>query len=235
MTYNTIAIILSRRPVREADLLVNFFSRDFGRQTGLAVGARKIQGKLASLLEPFREVKLMLAQGREINKIGQVVSLNNFFVQAPAEPLVLEQAQQAAALVERLLPPGQKEPAVYELLKQFLSLNFNSPFQADLFSFFCLKLLDLNGLSAELNQCLRCHQPLKPVNNHFDFLQGGILCPNCRPESAVAKTAPITVEAIKVWRYLRSHSLEKLCQLKISSLLSQELKNLVDNFLIYQT
>lgn len=235
MTYNTVAIILSRRLVREADLLVNFFSRDFGWQAGLAVGARKIQSKLASQLEPFHEVKLMLAQGREINKIGQAVSLNNFFVQVPAEPVVLEQAQRAAALMERLAPPGQKEPAVYELLSQFLSLNFNSPFQEGLFSFFCLKLLDLSGLSAELNHCLRCHQPLKPVINYFDFLQGGILCPPCRPKSFASQTAPITVEAVKVWRYSRSHPLSKLCRLKINPELSRELKNLADNFLIFQT
>lgn len=233
MTFNTTAIILNRRAFKESDLLVTFLSRDFGKMTAMAIGAKKIKSKLAGHLEPLREVKLMVAVGREIHKLGQAVTMNTFGVQRGQTPEAVWQAQRAAGLVEKVSPQWQKETKIYDFLKQFLIFNFQSKFFPNLWSFFSFELLRLAGLAPELQNCLHCHEKISPGKNRFDFLHGGLICSNCAIKTK-EENQPISNEAIKVLRYLQHYSLAKSLALKLNDSLSLEIKNLAENFVNYQ-
>lgn len=233
MTFNTTAIILNRRAFKESDLLVTFLSRDFGKMTAMAIGAKKIKSKLAGHLEPLREVKLMVAAGREIHKLGQAVTVNTFSVQHSQSPEAVWQAQRAAGLVEKVSPQWQKETKIYDFFKHFLSLNFQAIFFPHLFSFFTFELLRLAGLAPELQNCLHCRATISPGKNHFDFLHGGLLCPSCAQKTK-EENRPISNEAIKVLHYLQHYSLAKSLALKLNDNLSLEIKNLAENFVNYQ-
>jgi len=50
--YVTQAVVLNKEPVREADVRYSFFTKRFGKVTGKATSARKINSKLAGHLEP---------------------------------------------------------------------------------------------------------------------------------------------------------------------------------------
>ncbi|MBI5022982.1 MAG: DNA repair protein RecO, partial [Candidatus Magasanikbacteria bacterium] len=208
MTFNTTAIILNRHAFKESDLLVTFLSRDFGKMTALAIGAKKIKSKLAGHLEPLREVKLMVAVGREIHKLGQAVTMNTFGVQSSQTPEAVWQAQKAAVLVEKVSPQWQKETRIYDFFKQFLFLNFQSNFFPNLWYFFTFELLRLAGLSPELQNCLHCHDVISPGKNCFDFQHGGLICSACAIKTK-EQNQPISNEAIKVLRYLQHYSLTK--------------------------
>lgn len=233
MTFNTTAIILNRRAFKEADLLVTFLSRDFGKMTAMAIGAKKIKSKLAGHLEPLREVKLMVAVGREIHKLGQAVTTNTFGVQHSQSPEAVWQAQKAATLVEKVSPQWQKEMKIYDFFKQFLTLNFQTKFFPNLWSFFSFELLRLAGLAPELQSCLHCHEKISPGKNRFDFLHGGLICSYCAIKTK-EENQPISNEAIKVLRYLQHYSLAKSLALKLNNNLSLEIKNLAENFVNYQ-
>lgn len=233
MTFNTTAIILNRRPFKESDLLVTFLSRDFGKMTAVAIGAKKIKSKLAGHLEPLREVKLMVAAGREIHKLGQAVTVNTFSVQRNQSPEAVWQAQKAASLVEKVSPQWQKETKIYDFFKDFLSLNFQTNFFSNLFSFFTFELLRLAGLAPELQNCLHCRAIISPGKNHFDFQHGGLLCSACGQKTKEANQR-VSNEAIKVLRYLQRYSLAKSLALKLNNNLSLEIKNLAENFVNYQ-
>lgn len=233
MTFNTTAIILNRRAFKESDLLVTFLSRDFGKMTAMAIGAKKIKSKLASHLEPLREVKLMIAAGREIHKLGQAMTVNTFSVQSNELPEAVWQAQKAAGLVEKVSPQWQRETKIYDFFKNFLFLNFQSKFSANLWSFFIFELLRLVGLAPELQNCLHCRAVISPGENCFDFQHGGLLCSACGQKTKEANQR-VSNEAIKVLRYLRHYSLAKSLTLKLNNNLSLEIKNLAENFVNYQ-
>lgn len=236
MTYTTIAIILGRRDFREADLRVTLLSRDFGKIEAVAIGAKKIQSKLAGQLEPLREVKVMIARGRDIDKIGQVMTMNNFGIQDIREPELVWQAQKAADLISHLVAAGQKENKLYDLFKKFLILNFQPSFNKNLSYFFIFQLLTQGGYGPEMGVCLNCRQIIMPGKNQFDFLAGGLICGDCsgRRPNQKEDSRPISNEAIKIWRYALRHDLSQSQSLRIPVKLSQELKSLVKNFLAYQ-
>lgn len=233
MTYTTTAIILQRRPFREADLWVTFFSQELGKLEAAAIGAKKIQSKLAGQLEPLQEVKVMLAKGRDFDKVGQAVLLNNFGIQTIDRPEPIWQAQQAVALVERFVRVGQKEKGLYSFLRDFLALNFGKRFVKNLFYAFIFRLFDLVGFAPELEKCLRCRQVIAPGQNYFSFSGGGLICSACLSHQQKEKPLVISNEAIKAWRYLRGHSLAESLSLRIPEKLFQELNQLSNNFLDY--
>lgn len=63
--YTTRGIMLSERPVREADRIYNILTRDFGLVRATALGARKISSKLRGHLEPFSLSDISLVRGKE--------------------------------------------------------------------------------------------------------------------------------------------------------------------------
>lgn len=233
MTFNTTAIILNRRPFREADLRVAFFSQDFGKLEAVAIGAKKIQSKLAGHLEPFREVKMMLARGRYFDKIGQAVTLNNFSLNQAEDEKSLWLAGEASQAVERLTALGQQESRIYELLKAFLDFNFQNSYQPHFLPFFYFKILDLTGFRPEIDSCLICQKSIEPGKNYFNFQRGGLICSSCSHRLAPEDQKLITDEALAVLHFWRRESLEKAFKTSPSVFLSQELKDIIDHFLIH--
>lgn len=57
-TRQTEAIILRTYPLKEADKIVSFFSRDLGKARGVARGSRKPKSQFGASLEPLSHVRL---------------------------------------------------------------------------------------------------------------------------------------------------------------------------------
>lgn len=77
-TFQTDAIVLKRKDFREKDRLVTFFTSDHGKLVAQAVGSRKAESKLAGHLEPFLYTRIMIANGRRLDKVAGSVTMNTF-------------------------------------------------------------------------------------------------------------------------------------------------------------
>ena len=55
----TQAVAIGRRPLGEADRLVTFYTREFGRLTGVAKGARRPRSRFGSAFELFTQGQLL--------------------------------------------------------------------------------------------------------------------------------------------------------------------------------
>src|SRR3989339_1111881 len=69
MYYNLSVIILKRQVFREDDLLVTVYSKEKGKLTLLARGAKKVLSKLAGHLEPVSLSYLNAVDGRAIDQL----------------------------------------------------------------------------------------------------------------------------------------------------------------------
>ena len=49
----TEAIVLNKHDFRETSIIANFYTRDFGKLSGIMKGIKEQPGKFASTLEPF--------------------------------------------------------------------------------------------------------------------------------------------------------------------------------------
>lgn len=231
MTYNTQAIILKRKDFREADMEITFLSKDYGKLKAVAIASKKITSKLAGNLEPWREVKVMLANGKQFDKVGQVVLMNNFNVQGCADLQSLIQAQKAMALVDKLIEVRQKEVGLYKFVKSFLHYNFLANFSKNIsnYTIFGWKLIEFVGLNPQLKNCLKCGRSIKIESVNFDFLNGGLICLTCNKDEE--KTLRIN-ESVTGWlKAIQQYPFEKLITQEMSENTNKELENILNLFL----
>ncbi|MCS7003616.1 MAG: DNA repair protein RecO, partial [Dehalococcoidia bacterium] len=76
---------------------------------------------------------------------------------------------------------------------------------------FELRVLDLSGFRPELRSCLGCGAPIEPDANRFG--PAGVTCPNCESDAA---SAPISVNALKILRFLQLSDLPNAQRVRVA-------------------
>src|SRR5208282_521492 len=73
------AVVLRTWPLREADLIVSLFTRDFGRLKGVAKSALKSRRRFGGALEPMTLVRAFFAErpGQELLRLDQLEILGS--------------------------------------------------------------------------------------------------------------------------------------------------------------
>lgn len=106
--YFTEALVLDKEPVGEADLQISLYTRDLGKITARAVGARKIVSKLASHLEPLNFVSVRLIQK---NRFQAVDALKTGALSKDRDIVAVLQ------LIKELSAEGQPDYDLWDLIK----------------------------------------------------------------------------------------------------------------------
>lgn len=172
----TKAIVLNRKPYRDYDALVSFYTLDQGYLVLLARGLQKEKSKLAGHLEPFNLVDLMIIKGRERYYIGSAISENSFLnIKSDYQRIWL--AGEAISFVQSLSFPEQVDYNIFLTLRDFLlSLDFSSDSAKELLLFFKLKVLEILGYGLGSSSCSFCHSKDDLIFNFFDK---EFICRNC--------------------------------------------------------
>lgn len=110
--YTTKGIVLSARPLREADRVYSILTRDFGLIRASATGVRKEASKLRGSLEPFILANISLVRGKEFWRITSAEPLRPIPATAGiGRPL---------ALLERLVQGEAAHPELFEIVEKHL-------------------------------------------------------------------------------------------------------------------
>ena len=78
--HKTEAIVLNRRDFRETSIIVNFYTRDFGKLSGILKGIKEEPTKFASTLEPFsfNDIIFYKKRNSSLHLVSQCDIKNNF-------------------------------------------------------------------------------------------------------------------------------------------------------------
>lgn len=214
--YVTSAITLKRGKFAEADNLVTLYTQDKGKVRAKVAGAQRLRSKLH--LEPLTLSKVQVYPGRTLSTITQKEILNSF---APLKGDLwrVSCGLYLAELVDKSTLEGVENAPLFQLLLTSLSSLCVFPNEIIL-RYFELHLLAYLGFRPELHRCVICSSSLKPEANFFSPRQGGIVCPQCSTES----TYPLSMEGLKVLRFLEMANLDTALRLKLSPELSSELE-----------
>jgi DNA repair protein RecO (recombination protein O) len=110
--------VLHSRPYRNTSKLLDVFSRDYGRCTLVARGARKNQSKNQSALLLFVPLLVSWQGGGEVQTLISVESQKH---QAPISTARLLSGFYLNELLMRLLPRADAHPPLFELYEQTLT------------------------------------------------------------------------------------------------------------------
>ena len=228
--YKTEAIILKRINLGEADNIITLYTPNLGKIKAVAKGVRKPKSKLSGHLEPFTRSALLIAQGRNLDIITQSQTIDSFL---PLKTSLWHTscAIYIAELVDQFTAEQVEDYPFYQLLQSTLRWLCEARSSELVLRYFELHLLSHLGYEPELYQCLNCRSPLAPGKNTFSVTDGGVLCPEC------AETKPllysISVDALKVMRFLISNDPASASRLRMSPDLSQELEQILRSYIRY--
>ena len=197
-TYKTDAIVLRTIKYSEADSIIALLTRERGRVSAIAKGARKSTSRLGGRLQPGVHVHLTLHEGR-----GDLHSVRGASLIEPHAGLWADSYRllAAGAVLEtalRALPEDDPYDGVYNLTARAVALlaaatpASSAPRLDPLVLSYRVKLLVAIGLLPELGSCVSCGSTGALVG--FSARLGGTLCADCDGGHPVSGRA---VEALR--------------------------------------
>ena len=126
-------------------------------------------------------------------------------------------------------PAEAPNPPAYAMLLEGLTALGRQGDHEVLMRYLELRLLACSGFLPELHHCVECRNTLGPGEHLFSPQAGGAVCPGCR--SAHPDATHLSVDSLKVLRYLATGTLEAARRLKVSQPLHSELARIVSAFL----
>ena len=177
----TEAIVIKSYSLSEADRIVIFFTREFGLVRGVAKGAKRLQSRFGSTLEPFSTVSLEYFQKeeRELVSIQSVDLLQSRFAIA-SDPDFLDTYSYIGDLLTDFSFPHDADEKLYRMLSACLSAAETERGLAPVGLYFELWLLRLSGFLPDWGSCEVCKRPTDH-SEEFLLVPGFHLqCPTCK-------------------------------------------------------
>ena len=226
------AIVLRTWPVQEADLIVSFFTRDYGRVKGVAKAALKSRKRFGGALEPMTVARAWFAERprQELVRLDQLE-----IVRSPLSRPV-DHARMAAL--------EQTTVAESETVQPWMPLTY-----------FLLWMTRLMGLLPDIGHCTACGEPLhgatalgaggdlrggdpeQPAEAWFHSFSDGLFCAVHRGGSANQLTpdswqiaqrmlrAPVAAFAAEAWPRRRGEDLRRFTVQSLERHLERKLKS----------
>lgn len=110
--YTTKGLVISARPVREADRIYSILTRDFGLLRAIAGGVRNSTSKLRGSLEPLSLANISLVKGKErwrITSVEQVRKIRS-----------LPEITRPLVLLEKLVQGEEAHPELFDVVESAL-------------------------------------------------------------------------------------------------------------------
>ena len=187
------ALVLRTYPLKEADLVVSFLTRDQGKLRGVAKRARRLKSNFGSGLERLSHVRMAYYQ-RESHELVNLDSCE--LIRSQFDLVTDYQASIAldffAEASEMLLPSAETSERFFRLLVAVLDsirqTDGESGDQAGrvwrAVTYFDFWAVRLSGWLPELHVCLSCgsllDDPESPERTFFSRDRTGLICGHCR-------------------------------------------------------
>jgi DNA repair protein RecO (recombination protein O) len=213
----TVALVLRTVDVFETSLVATLFTRDLGKVSTLAKGARRLKSPFQGGLDLLgvSDIVLFPKTSEALDLLAEAVPVERF-ASLRRDLAALYAGYYIAELLIDLTDIHDPHPRLFDAA----TITLRHLGDADLrsrrimrFELACLREL---GLMPVLDRCAQCGVSVEPIGNVVWFGQahGGVVCANCRPGLPhVAALSRKDLEAIRVlaspgsaWRELETQN-----------------------------
>jgi DNA repair protein RecO (recombination protein O) len=228
--YQTEAIVIKKTKLGEADRILTFYTPHLGKIQAVAKGVRRPKSKMAGHLELLTCSRVDLARGRNLDTVTGAQTINSFIL-LKNDLNLASYGLYLAELTCQFTPEDQENLEIFELLLGTMERLCEANNKDIILRHFEMQLLNASGFRPQLQQCVKCRQPLQPATNYFSASGGGMLCPSCSNEQYGLYA--LSANALKVLRLLQNGDLDTVLKLKISPELSFEMEEVVRRYIRY--
>lgn len=188
----------------DADRIITLFTRERGRLSAFAAGARKSKKRFAGALEPCTHLKAQLVQRRgDTWRLDGVDVLATFHRLRDDLPRI-GRALFGAELARELIRDEHPHPELFDALLEFLKRLETGADAAEHLRF-TLDALSFAGFRPVFARCGRCGGATGP-RPRFDSDSGGAVCESCARQLPYAvPVSPQVVELLAALQERRPH------------------------------
>lgn len=232
-THKTPAIVLRTFNYGESDLIVTFYSADFGKIKGIAKGARRSKRRFVNTLEPFACSTIIFTKRDDASLLFLENSdiINHYSgIRADLEKTLA--ASYLIDLVDQFTVEGKMSRELFSLVEDFLSFIDQNPTADALMRSFEMRLLKHSGYDPVFDRCTVCDKRIDDIQAcRFFFRSGGIRCEACC--SSPDEGLPISIGTIKTLLMGKNLDISKLHRLNLSAQTEEESGRLLAGFIRY--
>lgn len=227
----TEAVVIKSMDYRETSRIVRFFTKDYGRISGVMKGIRTDPRKFGSNVDTYslNDIVYYEYSRSDLHLISQC-DLKEYYFPIRQDYGRSIAANYAMELIDVIMPPGEANLGVYALLLGYLRELMTTRDISRLVHIFQVKILHLSGFSPHLDSCVRTGRKIQG-RARFSMSLGGLV------GSDVKITEPtftvISQGTIQTILHIENVSWEDSLRLGLTAPVRKELKFLLNNFLVY--
>lgn len=199
----TQAIVLNSYKYSETSLICNLFSKNYGKLSIIAKGARSIKNPNKSILQPMHYIDLHYYYKPKRNiQLLKEASINNHFKSTKKNYKKLIYSYCIIDLINKTIQIEKTSNIVFRLTYKVLDkINVSSvKFIEIYFIFFQLQLLKFLGFQPMIDKCILCNHEL--IESMYNDYVGQLCCLNCYTTT----TIPIDNTLLEIIKFLsRTH------------------------------
>jgi DNA repair protein RecO (recombination protein O) len=184
----TEAIVLSKLNYSDTSKIAHFYTKDFGKISGILKGGRAKNSKIGGMVDPLNVLEIVFYQkeNREI-QIVTSVELIEFHPLIREDFDKLKFSYAIIELINFLTIESEVNFRLFKGIKKILhNMNLNSEGPAILYLRFFVFLMQESGFELQLNICTECNNEIKSNDvNGFNY-EKGILCSECSKEHLIS-------------------------------------------------
>ncbi len=231
MILKTEGIVLKTFDLRETSRIAIFFTKEYGKVSGVLKGIRKDHKKFGSSVDRFSVNFIVYYQYRnsDLHLISHC-DLKSYFYPIRQDLKKSLAASYILELVNMIMPPEEKNEKIYRLMMDFLESLETAADPNLLVHFFQIKILSLSGFKPHLDTCLKCKTRIIE-KARFSLREGGLVCLDCAAGDVTLE--PLSPGAVSSIIYAEGHEWPICLRLKLTESVQKELKYVLNNFLVF--
>jgi DNA repair protein RecO (recombination protein O) len=233
------ALILRTWPVNEADLVVSFFTRDYGKVKGVAKAALKSRKRFGGALESMTFARAFFAERprQELVRLDQLELIRSP-LSAPVDYIRVAVLSFYAEVLEEVLPEQDPQETVFRLALAVLDeTTIAQPWMP--LTYFSLWMTRLMGWLPDLGACTLCGERFAPGEASFHPQSDGLFCPLHRQGPGSLLTAdswvlaqrilrePVTAFTVENWPKRRAQDLRRFTQQSLERHLEKRIRSAI--------
>ncbi len=217
-THPACCFVLKTTDHGESDKIVTCYSRERGKITGIAKGAKRSKHRFVNKLEPFSKLDLIYSQPRsgtllffnEAELIQAFLTLRQFYERYLAASFISE-------LILKFTGENDSDASIFDLLDWAFSSLEQGEKPLQVVALFHVRLMGLTGYQPELHCCSICRRPVEGGQSYRLLPSGGaVTCSICTPRTH-SHDDLISVQTLKFLQLAQEVSLNRLNRLQMPS------------------
>jgi DNA repair protein RecO (recombination protein O) len=234
-SYNATGLVLHRIDLGENDRILTLFTRERGKLSAVAKGARRPKSRLSGATELFIQARLHLAVGRTLDIVTQC-EIEASFGALRTDLQRLIRATYFCELLDRFT--GDRDEAssqeLFDLtVGALLLLQRAEVYPDSVVHAYELQLLATLGYAPVLDRCVLCGGEAGPRGIGFSAALGGLVCGADRPRGGDA--VPLSQESVQLLRTLQTGDPDTILALRPAPRTAAEIARALRWFVRFRT